>query len=477
MKKIYMFPFLFALYPILFLYSYNVKELLLSDLVLPVILSLILTLAIVLILKFFIKNHEKASIITTLLILTFSFYGMIFDMFSKNTTAILKHRHTLASTIFVTGYISYFIYTIKKSERLKSAAKILTIISIVLILINIINILPNEVKKASLNNKTIKTMSYEENFEKNYPDIYYIALDEYASLDTIKNIWGYDNSNLKAELEDMGFYVATNSKVHSTDTRYSTASTLNMEYISEKEDILNVWRMINDNKVVNYLKSKGYTTIAFDNIYNLIYKAKGKMEVDELYDFRENLNEQKFENLFMNLLINNSILRPVYEYSGENSKYIEKTATLYTLNKLRDIPSTKSPKFVYAHILCPHLPFVFGPNGEEVETINSRNWSDKKYYRDQYIYITNEIKELANHILKESKTAPIIIIQSDHGPRGSEVNDNSLYLPKEEAYKIFNAYYLPGFDNRNINNDISPVNSFRLVFNHYFNDTLELKED
>ncbi len=42
---------------------------------------------------------------------------------------------------------------------------------------------------------------------------------------------------------------------------------------------------------------------------------------------------------------------------------------------------------------------------------------------------------------------------------------------------ILNAYYLPGFDQSKLYKSVSPVNSFRLVFNHYFGTKYPLLED
>ena len=122
----------------------------------------------------------------------------------------------------------------------------------------------------------------------------------------------------------------------------------------------------------------------------------------------------------------------------------------------------EGPKFVYAHIICPHSPYVFGPNGEHVDPDSSYQDS----YLGQYIYITKEIDKVIEEILKKSTTDPIIIVQSDHGPK---------LVP--EWNKILNAYHLPGDGNKLLNNDVSPINTFRIIFNHYFNANYKLLDD
>jgi hypothetical protein len=66
-------------------------------------------------------------------------------------------------------------------------------------------------------------------------------------------------------------------------------------------------------------------------------------------------------------------------------------------------------------------------------------------------------------LLQKSEIPPIIILQSDHGARPYYAS-----VGANEWHKILNAMYLPGMDYNTLSDNISPVNTFRLVFNHYF---------
>ena len=72
----------------------------------------------------------------------------------------------------------------------------------------------------------------------------------------------------------------------------------------------------------------------------------------------------------------------------------------------------------YAHFINPHSPFVFDKNGEKTSLKNMYNWKDPDNYLNQYIYITSEIKKVIEILIKKPNT--LIIIQSDHGPRGDD---------------------------------------------------------
>jgi hypothetical protein len=144
---------------------------------------------------------------------------------------------------------------------------------------------------------------------------------------------------------------------------------------------------------------------------------------------------------------------------------------LFTLDSLERMPSLAGPKFVFAHIVSPHEPFVFGPTGEWVdpqqvpEAERAEDWYATSY-GNQVTFLNSEMERILGTILAETSPAPIIIIQADHGPsRGNHRMD------------IFNAYYFPDGGDEALYTTITPVNTFRLMFNRYFGGTYSLLPD
>lgn len=98
-------------------------------------------------------------------------------------------------------------------------------------------------------------------------------------------------------------------------------------------------------------------------------------------------------------------------------------------------------------------------------------------YREQVQFVNQRILQVIDEILRTSQTPPIIIVQGDHGP-GAMFHWDALEescLP--ERLSILNAYYLPDGKTGELYDAISPVNSFRVVFNTYFGTDLNLLED
>jgi len=88
-------------------------------------------------------------------------------------------------------------------------------------------------------------------------------------------------------------------------------------------------------------------------------------------------------------------------------------------------------------------------------------------YVGQLIFINKKVETLVDEILSKSDVPPIVILQGDHGIRWG----------KGRGIDILNAYYLPGKDNQLLYESITPVNSFRIIFNLYFGTNYDLLED
>ena len=62
------------------------------------------------------------------------------------------------------------------------------------------------------------------------------------------------------------------------------------------------------------------------------------------------------------------------------------------------------PIFVFAHVLIPHPPFLFGPNGEFItpgNAIDGEPWNEKKAYLEQLEFTNKKIKEMIGKIIIE----------------------------------------------------------------------------
>ena len=104
------------------------------------------------------------------------------------------------------------------------------------------------------------------------PDIYYIILDAYARNDALLDLHNFDNSDFLRELEQRGFYVATEATSNYKYTIQSIPSSLNMAYLdglgvripSSRDDIIDISR---SHALAAILRALGYEYIHLDSGY------------------------------------------------------------------------------------------------------------------------------------------------------------------------------------------------------------------
>ena len=154
-------------------------------------------------------------------------------------------------------------------------------------------------------------------------------------------------------------------------------------------------------------------------------------------------------------------------------------------DRLERSSNEEGPKFVFAHFLLPHDPFVFREDGSCMTEAESAARNPTRNYIDQVGYSNNQILDLIDHLLSHSEAPPIIILQADEGPFPPEYKADPPAFDWRQASpaqlkqksEILNAYYLPGVEDTGLYPGITPVNTFRLVLNLYFDAGLPLLDD
>lgn len=319
------------------------------------------------------------------------------------------------------------------------------------------------------------------------PDIYYIILDGYARHDVMKSHFDFDNSSFLEHLEDRGFYVARNSPANYCQTLLCLASSLNGTYLDEMVkglgyDLTAFREFIGRSNVLATLRPMGYRHVTFATGYD----PTDQPDSDVYLAYRPYTSE--FHRMALDIT-------PLHHLSTEPGWWEPlqqaRDRINFVFDHLPDVARDPQPTFTFAHILCPHPPLIFGPDGEDVGQANEKSlyYSHKvngrfefpnrfrRAYRDQAAYVTKRIQQTIDRLLAESPEPPIIIVQSDHG---SELNldmGSAKNSDLHERMSVLNAYYFPGQRYEGLYDSISPVNSFRVVFNTVFGAHLPMLPD
>lgn len=496
-KRIPWHTLVFFIYPILYLYSANAEYVEINEILIPISVSIGLAAIFVSLFKLVFKSWIKAGLSASCIALIIFNYGLYQDAFidvfipfyPKNIWLDHNFYKWISLTLFL--LIAWRLWK-TKSELIKLNA-LVNLISIALLLMASITIVQFQIKRFSFDanngNGEIKTAV---GIDPNRPNIYYLIMDAYTRNDILKSYFNYDNSDFTNFLKKEGFYVAEQSISNYGHTVLSIPSALNMCYMDSMVNLLGAqntdrWPMsnyLNNSKVLRKLRTHKYKTKSYDAA---MFPVAYLTSADEFYQ-----TPGTQLSLFHNQLINITILRAFNRRRSINfisPEALHRRKIRNAFTKMEETTTLTEPQYIHGHILAPHQPFLFDKDGNDRDMKSDYNiWnpldstSDNSWYKEGYVeqlqYINKRLKTLITKILHESIRPSIIIIQGDHGT-ASELRNHKGFEGNDfkERFSILNAYYFPDKDYRRLYNEISPVNSFKVIMNKYFNGKFKMEPD
>lgn len=305
------------------------------------------------------------------------------------------------------------------------------------------------------------------------PDIYYIILDGYARRDVLKLLYGFDNREFLEALESRGFYVASGARSNYAQTRLSLASSLSMDYLppippGASSDLLHqqIRRLRKHGRVVRRLRELGYR-----------YRYVGSMyfPVDATAD--EELSPSGAGRTYVRAFLATTALQSV-ERALRLGGYLQDPVEIneFQFRAIARPKCSRDPLYTFAHVACPHEPYVYGRHGPLPRPIPADEATASDYVA-QLQYLNRRVLELIDAIDRTSGPEAVVLLQADHG-------SDLLGMPRHpdakglfERMSIFSAYRCPARVRRRLYPTITPVNSFRVLLAGLFGDDLPLLED
>ncbi len=488
-EKVPFHPLLFALYGPLALMASNILQIRPGDALRSLIVFLILGLIVFGLARLMTKSWQRGALAASLFLLLFISYGQVLSplkSISWGGEIIGRHRYLIPAFLLIGGLGFWGISRLKGNLRgMNGAANLAALALIVFPVFQLASTAVMTARNEKLNKASVDTIAADgTNTVTVKPDVYYIILDMYGRDDVLSERYHYDNSAFLTQLEDMGFIITRCSVTNYNMTELSLASSFNMNYLDTlgdqytagSTDRSGLPSLIHRSAVRSIFQQMGYRFINFESGFTFTEIRDADEFLIPSYVELENKGRSLQMNAFESLLVKTTgfvivedaqtrWLSPVVD--ALDMRRIHVVRELYLLDKLPTLAAGEpSPKFVYAHILIPHPPFVFSSQGVNLELPSSygpdgKGPSEKDYgigYRNQLDYIDARLIPILQQIIADSETPPIIIVQGDHGVD-----------PKRSF--ILNAYYLPEQAKSPAWQSISPVNTFRMVLNTYFQGT------
>ncbi len=342
------------------------------------------------------------------------------------------------------------------------------------------------------------------------PDIYYIVLDDYTNQTVLKTQFNFDNADFTNFLNKNQFYQNPDAHNNYPYTTMSVAATLSANYhtnlvqkfANSALQILYPYHLsIRYAPVIQKLKSLGYSYYHIGSWYEAsdqapladhYYQKNGQLTVFNkqitLDSFAQNELTQGLYSQFIKLGLK----------MGHNAiiNYSEQPGIDMVQDQLRTLKTLAAEqaggRFIFAHVLVPHEPYYFMPDGSLSPNSDADNVGEpvKQKYVDQIKFINGQMQTVINQIIKTGNDKSVIVMQSDEGPYPMELNDedfNGREIDDEVAagsmlnwsdtsiamkYGALAAYRVPGANQQDFDKAGDGINIFRLVFNTYFNDNL-----
>jgi hypothetical protein len=486
MRRLSHFPWytlLVAAYSPLALIAYNTGQVAFNAVIRSLLIIVTAVLVLTALMMFLLRDVHKVGLTVTVALVLFFSYGHVYELAASTTffgIPVGRHRYLLGLYLLILA--GTVLWVVRSRSSFKQWSSALMTFALVALFFPVYRLAAYQLEAGRPAGAAAATQSPggTASTTEKLPDIYYIILDTYGRTDFLRDHAGYDNSQFIDSLQDLGFYVAQCSQSNYAQTGLSLASSLNFDYIEtlgldfsaeefKREDVVAPY--IKHSAVVERLREIGYRIVAFETGYDFTTLD----DTDILYPAPQS-GISDFELVLLRstvlvLLDDAGVFEEIYPTAVENRRAM----ILYQLRTLEGLPSVSGPKFVFAHFLIPHFPYVFDADGSSLIgtslTQPEGNLTTQEYFegfRRQTMFTSDQILKIASELIRNSDLAPIIIIQGDHGPnRAGEA----------ARMGILNAYFFPGNQTPSLYNDISPVNTFRVLFNTYFGTQFDLLPD
>ncbi len=491
-----LYPFLFVAMVVLAAIPHQIIYVQLNEAIRPIVALWAVTAATLGVLWAILRDVHRAGVVGLYLMAVGLFFERIFWMLNGRISPITHNvlGVMIAGVVLLLAILALVLRRL--GDRVRMATNPLNVIMVAVLAVTIYQVADAQItlrKRWDLPAMREPTRTANPLTPTTTPDIYYIILDAYPRADVFEELYGASNAEFLDFLRARGFQVIDDAHSNYGQTNLSLPSSLNMTYLDAlpgalaeaPPDRTPLERLIRHNVLVELLRDAGYRLVAFESGYKLTELDNADVYMASRNPYMSTLERPLFSD--------SALATWVRCVPGGHAWFLEAThanhraCVEYVLSELPSAAHLQGPKFVFAHVIAPHPPFVLGPNGEKTtpeRIYQLGDGSDFQGTHEEYIegiraqttYVSKRMMEAVEGILSNSEEPPIIIIQSDHGP-GSRLSWEAVEdTDTWERLSILNAYLLPGCEGC-VYDTITPVNTFRMVLNEYLGASLPLLPD
>ena len=454
-------------------------------------LYLLLGLVLLSLSLLFFKKRAPAFLYASFLLAVFFFFGAVQDTLKNVSLPLWMTSYTmlLSAIVLLAFAVAYVLKKAKSNfSKLNSYLQLffLIITAIELITFTWFTITNHEQINEFGDRSKQLSKGYQPCDSCSKPDIYFIVFDGYASSSCLRDEFNFDNSSMDSLLGKYDFFISKNSKSNYALSPLSIASAFDLNYLrndlKQKEVtgkfIVQSVQTLYNSELPIMLGKEGYEMKNY-SIFN--FKGHAVDSSEQHAAFKENLiNLQTLAGRFKrDIGWRVARLNPLASAKSFETNFTRKKELnirryiTSNFQKLESEIKEKSgrPKFVYAHLMLPHDPYYFDDNGHYNPDSMIYRIIPQLYIK-QLVFTNKLVTKIVDDLMNDTARKKIVIIEGDHGYRE--------YLQRSKMPEIFrnlNAYWFPDKNYSILYDGISPVNTFRVVFNQYFHKNFPLLPD
>jgi hypothetical protein len=318
------------------------------------------------------------------------------------------------------------------------------------------------------------------------PNMYFVLLDGYPRADSLQAL-GIDNRAFIGELEERGFTTAKASHTNYHQTQLTLLSMFNGQYVADLPELSNpptdraaelrfINRAMGGTRLLDDLRSDGYAIIESPSAYGAttIFTADQLMRADGF-------------NHFDHLLVVHTFLGELLSIVSPD--LVDGWLREAVLAPMKDVASIAAGddwgrKFMLAHVLSPHVPFLFDATGADphvkacyaagcsvwtaqTQVLGLSAADYRRLLEGQIRFLNAKILEMVDRVTADDPNA-VIVLFGDHGLRFSTGVST-------EYFRNFFAARTPGHPGL-FPDDISPVNVLSMIENTYLGSELPMRD-
>jgi hypothetical protein len=478
-----LYPFGLAIYPVFHLAAANAGEWIqLSDLLVPLGASLAATAVAWLAAATLTHDPDKRAVLAAVGGAVFASYGFLAEWVFRLGFARLLGPPATTLTLLAM-LVTVIVLRVRRSPRIYArATRYLSIAALTLVVLPVAQILWVRARAPLSHVPAVHadTVAY----AGARPTIYIIVLDKYEGTESLRSYYGFDNTPVERALQARGFVIPRHPRANYTYTRPAMASLLNWQYLDTiaarmgpaSRDWTPIFRLAEDNRAIAFLRGLGYEIVYFPNAFEPFRRNRNAdLQLPDPAHLRSEFETSWQATTLLVPLV--AAVCPWLRCDTDPWAPEATSAVDWKWAQLGPLAATTRPRFILAHFLVPHEPYVYRADCTHAPT--RAFWPDsslmRRAYLDQITCVNRKLLAAVDAIRRASPTPPVILVVGDHG----NAHFPKEPLPLREAtpamiharLDVFAAFLVPDPPDTLFYDGMTLVNLLPRVFNHLFGAT------